>query len=40
MEKNYKNIAKLKKELEKAEKEIEEGKFYTQEEIMKEFGVK
>lgn len=30
---------KLSKELDESEKQIKEGKFYTQEEVMKEFGL-
>jgi len=30
---------KLSKELQESEKQIKEGKFYTQEEVMKEFGL-
>ena len=37
-EKEYAYI-KLSKELEDSEKQIKEGKFYTQEEVMKEFGL-
>ncbi|MBI5753750.1 type II toxin-antitoxin system Phd/YefM family antitoxin [Candidatus Peregrinibacteria bacterium] len=32
-------VEKLSRELNKAETEIKEGKFYSQEEIMKEFGL-
>ncbi|MDA1060653.1 MAG: hypothetical protein O3B47_02575 [bacterium] len=37
-EKEYAYI-KLSKELEESEKQIKEGKFYTQEEVMEEFGL-
>jgi len=37
-EKEYAYI-KLSKELEESEKQIKDGKFYTQEEAMKEFGL-
>lgn len=37
-EKEYAYI-KLSKELEESEKQIKQGEFYTQEEVMKEFGL-
>lgn len=37
-EKEY-AYTKLSKELEESEKQIKDGKFYTQEEVMKEFGL-
>ncbi len=37
-EKDY-AYSKLSKELKKSEKQIEEGKIYTQEEVMMEFGL-
>ena len=37
-EKEYTYI-KISKELKESEKQIKEGKFYTQEEVMKEFGL-